>query len=65
MQAQEIKFAVQEENGIVTKIGRSTVFQPKAGSIGGKGVGWYKDRNKAGKAMGREGRGNKNGSDFI
>lgn len=52
MQAQEIKFAVQEENGIVTKIWRSTVFQPKAGSIGGKGVGWYKDKNKAGKQAG-------------
>lgn len=32
MKTQTIEFAVQKENGIVTKIGKSTVYQPKTGS---------------------------------
>lgn len=34
MHVQEIEFAVQKENGIVTKIGKSAVYQPKAGFKG-------------------------------
>lgn len=32
MHTQTIEFAVQKEGGIVTKIGKSTVYQPKTGS---------------------------------
>ncbi len=41
MQVQEIKFAVQKENGIVTKIGKSAVCQPKTASKGS--MNWYQD----------------------
>lgn len=34
MHTQEIEFAVQKENGIVTKIGKSTICQPGTGSKG-------------------------------
>lgn len=34
MHAQEIKFAVQKENGIVTKVGKSTICQPETGFKG-------------------------------
>lgn len=34
MHTQEIGFAVQKENGIVTKVGKSTICQPGMGSKG-------------------------------
>ena len=34
MHTQEMKFAVQKENGIVTKIGKSTICQPEMGPKG-------------------------------
>lgn len=36
MNVQEIEFAVQMENGIVTRIGRSAVYQPITGYKGGE-----------------------------
>lgn len=37
MHVQEIGFAVQEENGIVTRIGKSAICQPGTGSKGSMG----------------------------
>lgn len=44
MNVQEIEFAVQKENGIVTRIGRSAVYQPRTDMGKDKGsVKWYQD----------------------
>ena len=37
MHTQEIEFAVQKENGIVTKIGKTAVYQPETGFKGYRG----------------------------
>lgn len=45
MQTQTIQFAVEAKDGIVKRIGKSTIYQPKA-SNNGKGIRWYKDKPK-------------------
>lgn len=37
MHTQEIEFAVQKENGIVTKVGKTAVYQPETGFKGRMG----------------------------
>ena len=50
MIVQEIEFAVEKENGIVTRIGRSTVCQPRTDMGKDKGsVKWYQDVPTGGK----------------
>lgn len=50
MIVQEIEFAVEKENGIVTRIGRSTVCQPRTDMGKDKGsVKWYQDMPTGGK----------------
>lgn len=45
MHTQEIGFAVQKENGIVTRIGKSAICQPGTGSKGSAGsMGWHGDK---------------------
>lgn len=45
MQTQTTQFAVETKNGVVQRIGKSTIYQPKA-SNKGKGIRWYKDKPK-------------------
>lgn len=45
MQTQTTQFAVETKNGVVKRIGKSTIYQPKA-SNKGKGIRWYKDKLK-------------------
>ena len=47
MQKQTMQFAIQTDNGIVQKIGRSCINQPKT-NYQGKGTNWHKDRLKKG-----------------
>lgn len=44
-QKQTIEFATVVKNGVVRKIGKSTVLTPKT-NYGGKGTKWYKDKPK-------------------
>lgn len=53
MHTQEIEFAVQKENGIVTKIGKSTICQPETGFKGRMG------RLQDAPAMGTQGKNKK------
>ena len=46
MHTQEIEFAVQKENGIVTKIGKTAVYQPETGFKGY--MGRLQGKNKKG-----------------
>ena len=39
-------FAVIKKNGIVTKVGKSTILQPKTNFKGEPTVKWYKDTKK-------------------
>lgn len=45
MQAQTIQFAVQSTNGVIEKVGKSTIYQPKTNFKGGK-IRWYEDKPK-------------------
>jgi hypothetical protein len=49
MQKQEIQFAVETKNGVVQRIGKSTIYQPKT-NYKGQGIKWYKDKPKKGGA---------------
>lgn len=49
MQKQEIQFAVETKNGVVQRIGKSTIYQPKTNFKGGS-IKWYKDKPKKGGA---------------
>ncbi len=44
MQKQTIQFAVETKNGVVQRIGKSTIYQPKA-NPNPKGIKWFDDRN--------------------
>lgn len=46
MQKQTVEFAVKRDNGIITKIGRTGILQPKTNFKGGS-VRFYKDKPKA------------------
>lgn len=45
MHRQTVEFAVTCNKGNITRIGRSSIFQPKTNFKGGK-VKWYKDKPK-------------------
>lgn len=45
MQKQTIQFAVQSKNGVVQRVGKSTILQPKTNFKGGT-VKWYEDKQK-------------------
>ena len=47
MQRQTVEFAVQTKNGVVQKIGRSSVYVPKTNFKGGQ-IKWYEDKPKKG-----------------
>lgn len=45
MHKQTVQFAVTRNNGIITRIGRTSIPQPKTNFKGGK-IKWYKDKPK-------------------
>lgn len=48
MKTQTIQFATVTKNGVVQKVGKSTILQPKNHFIGGS-IKWYEDKKKADK----------------
>lgn len=42
---QMMQYAVVTQNGIVEKVGKSTIYQPKTNFKGGQ-INWYKDKLK-------------------
>ena len=51
MQKQATQFAVQTKNGVIQKVGKSTILQPKTNFQGGS-IKWYEDKpKKGGKAL--------------
>ena len=48
VQAQAIQFATVTKNGVVQKVGKSTILQPKTNFKGGS-IKWYEDKKKADK----------------
>ncbi len=48
MHTQTIQFAVVTKNGVVQKVGKSTISQPKTNFKGGY-IKWYEDKKKADK----------------
>lgn len=42
MQKQTIEFAVETNNGVVERIGKATILQPKTNFKGGS-IKWYED----------------------
>ena len=45
MQKQTIQFAVGSKNGVIQKIGRSSVYVPNTNFKGGS-IKWYEDKPK-------------------
>lgn len=45
MQRQTVEFAVETKNGVVQRVGKSTVYVPKTNFKGGS-VKWYEDKPK-------------------
>lgn len=45
MQKQTVEFAVEKKNGVITRIGKSTILQPKTNFKGGS-IKWYEDKPK-------------------
>lgn len=45
MQKQTVEFAVTRKNGILTRIGRTGINQPKTNFKGGS-IKWYEDKPK-------------------
>ncbi len=45
MKKQTLQFATVTENGVVTRIGRSVILQPKTHFKGGS-IKWYEDKLK-------------------
>ncbi len=45
MQKQTVEFAVTRKNGVITRIGRTGIYQPKTTFKGGS-VKWYEDKPK-------------------
>ena len=51
MQKQTTQFVVQTNNGVIQKVGKSTILQPKTNFQGGS-IKWYEDKpKKGGKAL--------------
>ena len=48
MHTQTIQFATVTKNGVVQKVGRSTIVQPKTNFKGGS-IKWYEGKKKADK----------------
>ena len=48
MQKQTIQFATVIKNGVVQKVGKSTILQPKTNFKGGS-IKWYEDKKKVDK----------------
>ena len=46
MNKQTMYFATVKKNGVITKIGRSTILQPKTNFKGEPTVKWHKDTKK-------------------
>lgn len=46
MHRQIVQFAIKRDNGIITRVGRTSILQPKANFKGGS-VRFYKDKPKA------------------
>lgn len=42
MQTQTVEFAIEKKNGVVTRIGKSAILQPKT-NYNGKETKWYDD----------------------
>lgn len=45
MQKQTVEFSVKSDDGIITRIGRTSISQPKTSFKGGS-VKWYEDKPK-------------------
>lgn len=45
MQKQTMEFVVETKNGVVERIGKATILQPKTNFKGGS-VKWYEDKPK-------------------
>ena len=45
MHKQTIQFAVESKNGVIQRIGRSSIYQPKTNFKGGS-IKWYEDKPK-------------------
>ena len=45
MQTQIVQFAVQSKNGVIEKVGKSIIYQPKTNFKGGR-IKWYEDKPK-------------------
>ena len=45
MKTQTIQFATITKNGVVQKVGKSTILQPKTNFKGGS-IKWYEDKKK-------------------
>ena len=48
MKTQTIQFATVTKNGVVQKVGKSTILQPKTNFKGGS-IKWYEDNKKVDK----------------
>lgn len=48
MKTQTIQFATVTQNGVVQKVGKSIILQPKTNFKGGS-IKWYEDNKKADK----------------
>lgn len=47
MQKQTVEFAVKRDNGIITRVGRTGILQPRTNFKGGSdSVKWYEDKPK-------------------
>ena len=47
MKIQTMQFAVQKKDGVIEKVGRSSILVPKT-NFNGKGIKWYEDKPKKG-----------------
>lgn len=45
MQKQIVGFGVEKKNGVITRIGKSTMLQPKT-NFNGNGIKWHEDKPK-------------------
>lgn len=45
MEKQTIKFVVESKNGVVQRVGKSIILQPKTNFKGGS-IKWYEDKPK-------------------
>lgn len=47
MQKQTVEFAVKRDNGIITRVGRTGILQPRTNFKGGSdSVKWYEDKSR-------------------